>query len=177
MWNYVRLNRNGSPMAEILSRCTSKANISLVVYHLSENHVECATEPNVDKFNLRETARAIKADAPNNHAILAYDFGSNEVYMIDNVPELNIASAVLLCVVTELINGNVQGRDNERGIPKTRTSITDNRQKELRDSRGRFVKQQPTQGIRSFEDDSVAGFGKPDPTIPIIKRRFKIGRH
>ena len=54
MWNYVRLHSDNSPMAEILSQCSDKSNLRLVIYHLSENHVECATTPNAD----REIGRA-----------------------------------------------------------------------------------------------------------------------
>ena len=117
MWNYRKLSRRESPMAEILAKCSCKANINLVIYHLSENHVECATVPNVDQFRLGETARTIKADSQHNHAILAYDLGTNEVYKIDDVPELPVASAVLLCVVTELMNGAVMPRENQYGAP------------------------------------------------------------
>ena len=110
MWNYVKLHSDNSPMAEILSQCSDKSNLRLVIYHLSENHVECATvgPDEVRQFNLGETARVIRNDARNGaHAVLAFDVRTNEVYLIDSTPELQIASAVLLCVVTELLNGNV----------------------------------------------------------------------
>ena len=76
MWNYVKLCPNESPMAQILSRCSNKANISLVIYHLEENHVECATVPldMVERFKLGNVADMIAKDAEGgDHAILAYD--------------------------------------------------------------------------------------------------------
>ena len=124
MWNYIKLRREGSPMEEILSQCSDKANLRLVIYHLGENHVECATmNPNeVRGLALGSVANAIAKDAQNGpHAILAYDMRSNDVYLIDSTPELPVASAVLLCVVTELLNGNVQPRANVCGRP----NITD----------------------------------------------------
>lgn len=175
MWNYRKLSRRESPMAEILAKCSSKANINLVIYHLSENHVECATVPNVEQFRLGETARVIKADSQHNHAILAFDLGTNEVYKIDDVPELPIASAVLLCVVTELMNGAVMSRENEYGAPVARrvAAPTNN---VARAANGRFVRQDPPR----FEEEAPA----PRPTRVINEgaavisgHRFRLGRH
>lgn len=121
MWNYVRLHSDNSPMAEIMSQCSDKSNLRLVIYHLSENHVECATTPNADReYKLTSNeARAIRNDARNGvHAVLAFDVRANNVYMIDSTPELQIASAVLLCVVTELLNGCVQPRQSQCGRPE-----------------------------------------------------------
>ena len=122
MWNYIKIHSDNSPMAEILSQCSDKSNLRLVIYHLSENHVECATTPNADReYKLTsDEARAISRDARDVHAVLAFDVRSKDVYLIDSTPELQIASAVLLCVVTELLNGCVQPRQNERGIPEVR---------------------------------------------------------
>ena len=186
MWNYKKLSSSESPMSEILNRCTSKSNIRLVVYHLSENHVECATVPEreVRTLSLGETARTIKADSRHNHAILAYDLGSNEVYKIEDVPELPVASAVLLCVVTELLNGCVQPRDNQYGIPKEARNRAARPmpmpQNVARDANGRFVRQTPR-----FEEEEVEEvFERPaaptrvlDNGTPLLGHRFRIGRH
>jgi hypothetical protein len=177
MWNYRKLSSNDSPMAEILDRCSCKSNIRLVVYHLSENHVECATDPNPNQFSLGETARTIMADSRHNHAILAYDLGTSEVYKIEDVPELPVASAVLLCVVTELMNGCVQPRENQYGAPMaarrqaprhmpTPTNVA-------LDANGRFVRQEP----RYKEENTPMPTRVIDEGTPLGGRRFRLGRH
>ena len=180
MWNYRKLSSNDSPMAEILGRCSCKSNIRLVVYHLSENHVECATDPNPNQFSLGDTARTIKADSRNNHAILAYDLGTSEVYKIEDVPELPVASAVLLCVVTELLNGCVQSRENQYGAPVAARRQAPRpmpmTQNVARGANGRFVRQEPR-----HEEESR--YEAPTPTrvldegTPLGGRRFRLGRH
>ena len=169
MWNYKKLASNSSPMAEIMSRCSCKENIRLVVYHLSENHVECATTPDVDELRLGDACRTIKADSRHNHAILAYDLGTKEVYKIEDVPELPVASAVLLCVVTELLNGCVQPRENQYGIPSAKSRANDSRFNHLRDERGRFTNQgccRPTDSTNEA----------PNLVAPISGHRFRLGR-
>jgi hypothetical protein len=174
MWNYRKLSSNDSPMAEIMGRCSCKSNIRLVVYHLSENHVECATTPDVDQLRLGETARTIKADSRHNHAILAYDLGTNEVYKIEDVPELPVASAVLLCVVTELLNGCVQPRENQYGAPVA--ARRPQAPTVARSANGRFVRQEPPH----FEEQERE---IPRPTrvldngTPLSGHRFRLGKH
>lgn len=194
MWKYVKLCSNNSPMAEILSKCYDKLNLSLVVYHLIENHVECATvaPSEVTQFFLGDTVKAIKQDARNGaHAILAFDLAKHEVYLIDSTPDLNASSAVLLCVVTELLNGDVQSRQCQCGRPEVRYN-TCPRQEEIagstyrdletlerefvaqRDAHGRFVR-------KAAEPTSVSE--KPweaSPTFEtaesVVTRRFRLGR-
>ena len=177
MWNYRKLSSNDSPMAEILNRCSCKSNIRLVVYHLSENHIECATTPDMAHLQLGETARAIKADSRHPHAILALDLGTNEVYKIEDVPELPVASAVLLCVVTELLNGCVQPRENQYGAPVAARRMPTPPQNVARGENGRFVRQEPR-----FEEEET--FERPaaptrvlDNGTPLVGHRFRIGRH
>lgn len=180
MWNYRKLSSNDSPMAEILDRCSCKSNIRLVVYHLSENHVECATTPDMAHLSLGETARTIKADSRHSHAILALDLGTNEVYKIEDVPELPVASAVLLCVVTELLNGCVQPRENQYGAPVAARRMprpAPMPQNVARGANGRFVRQEPC-----FEEEET--FERPaaptrvlDNGTPLVGHRFRIGRH
>lgn len=182
MWKYVKLCSNDSPMAEILGRCSCKSNIRLVVYHLSENHVECATTPDVEQLRLGDTARTIQADSRHNHAILAYDLGTNEVYKIEDVPELPVASAVLLCVVTELLNGCVQPRENQYGAPvAARRPPMPNRMPTppcnvARGANGRFVKQEP-----SYEREPERELVRPtrvlDNGTPLSGHRFRLGKH
>lgn len=178
MWNYVRLHSDNSPMAEILSQCSDKSNLRLVIYHLSENHVECATvSPNeVRQLTLTsEEARTIRNEARNGvHAILAFDCGSGHVYLIDSTPELQVASAVLLCVVTELLNGCVQPRQSQCGRPEVRREtprfaprpsieqIAENNYRAMnqevarRDANGRFVRKvdEPWKNIPETDDAS-----------------------
>ncbi len=175
MWKYVKLCSCNSPMQEILSNCSCKSNIRLVVYHLSENHVECATTPDVDQLRLGETARTIMNDSRHNHAILAYDLGKNEVYKIEDVPELPIASAVLLCVVTELLNGCVQPRENQYGAPVAARRMPTPPQNVARGEHGRFVKQEPNfrEPEREFQKPTkVREYG-----TPLSGHRFRLGKH
>lgn len=177
MWNYRQLNLLVSPMTEILSRCTSKENLRLVVYHLSENHVECATTPNVDELNLGETCRDIKADSRHNHAVLAYDLCSREVYKIEDVPELPIASAVLLCVVTDLLNGCVQSRENRDGAPVAARNFEQPSRTVARDANGRFVKQTPRVEEKRTCELPKCTFNEPMGSDRILSgHRFRIGR-
>lgn len=174
MWNYVKLRPNESPMAQILSRCSNKANISLVIYHLEENHVECATVPPdmVERFKLGNVADMIAKDAEGgDHAILAYDVCAKEVYLVDAVPELPIASAVLLCVVTELLNGNVQKRTNAQGIPSIDMEMP-------------CGDEDPWNDDDDPWDDNCVGEEEPWRTPPmcedanaVLNRRFRLGRH
>ena len=184
MWNYIRLHSDNSPMAEILSQCSDKSNLRLVIYHLSENHVECATTPDADReYKLSsEEARAISCDAQNGvHAILAFDVRSGEVYLIDSTPELPIASAVLLCVVTELLNGCVQPRQSQcgrpevrRGCPRFEAPREAPRAPELarRDASGRFVRK--TESDEPWKTPPVVE--QTDPSV-VMNRRFRLGRH
>ena len=160
-------------MAEILGRCSCRANIRLVVYHLTENHVECATSLDVEQLRLGETARTIKADSRHNHAILALDIRTNDVYKIEDVPELPVASAVLLCVVTELLNGAVLPRESQYGAP-TLSRVPRPMpmpQNVARDANGRFVKQMPLTEQRPMAPTRVIEEG-----TPLGGHRFRLGR-
>lgn len=188
MWNYVRLHSDNSPMAEILSQCSDKSNLRLVIYHLSENHVECATvSPNeVRQLTLTsEEARTIRNEARNGvHAILAFDCGSGHVYLIDSTPELQVASAVLLCVVTELLNGCVQPRQSQCGRPEVRREtprfaprpsieqIAENNYRAMnqevarRDANGRFVRK---------VDEPWKNIPETDDASSVMHSRFSLG--
>lgn len=179
MWNYRKLSSNDSPMAEILNRCSCRSNIRLVVYHLSENHIECATTPDMARLSLGETARTIEADSKHSHAILALDLGSNEVYKIEDVPELPVASAVLLCVVTELLNGCVQPRENQYGAPVAARRMP-TPQNVARGANGRFVKQEPRfkEEPQFIKKEPVAPTRVIDNGTPLVGgHRFRLGRH
>jgi len=175
-------------MAEILSQCSDKSNLRLVIYHLSENHVECATvSPNeVRQLTLTsEEARTIRNEARNGvHAILAFDCGSGHVYLIDSTPELQVASAVLLCVVTELLNGCVQPRQSQCGRPEVRREtprfaprpsieqIAENNYRAMnqevarRDANGRFVRK---------VDEPWKNIPETDDASSVMHSRFSLG--
>ena len=169
MYNYVKLSRCGSPMAEILNRADKK-DIRLVVYHLSENHVECATDPSFANLNLNEILDEIKRDANNNHAILAIDIRHDEVYLIEDVPELNAASAVLLCVVTELLNGCVMPREAKDIVCKSHRMPT-----QRRASNGRFMK--ANDFVDDLDDEEPFGNVSDEMTSTYTPHRFHLGRH
>ena len=187
MWNYVRFRSDNSPMANILSKCSCKENLRLVIYNLSENHVECATvsPQEVEQLALGETARFISEDARNGaHAVLAYDTAKCEVYLIDSTPELPVASCVLLCVVTELLNGCVQPRQSQCGRPEIRREEAVCRpcpcEKEavMRDERGRFVRKNETVcNERWIEDEPLKNPPMNEDASAVMNRRFRIGRH
>ena len=108
-------------MAEIVRGCSTRDSLRLVIYNLAKDIVECATVPPhaVENFKLGKALDDVKKDAVNGpHAILAYDITANTVYLIDSVPELQIAAAVLLCVSMDLLNGQVNARAEKCGIPE-----------------------------------------------------------
>jgi len=191
MWKFAKLHSDNSPMAEILSKCSDKTNLRLVIYHLSENHVECATvSPNeVRQLTLTsEEARTIRNEARNGvHAILAFDCGSGHVYLIDSTPELQVASAVLLCVVTELLNGCVQPRQSQCGRPEVRMArprieeIAEANHRAMeqfvaqRDENGRFVRKVEKQVVESNEPWKNPPVAESADTV--MNRRFRLGRH
>lgn len=182
MWKYVRLCSNNSPMAEILSQCSDKTNLRLVIYHLSENHVECATVPNVEEFNLRNVAREILNDARNgNHAILAYDVRYGKVFLVDSTPELPIASAVLLCVVTELLNGCVMPRQAQCGAPQVREEMECDCNEEMmfrmpevarRDARGRFIRKEE---VCNCSTEPWRNPPTRETADSVLTKRFRLG--
>lgn len=107
MWKFKNILNENPPMTEILHDCSNKSNLRLVIYHLGENHVECATERDGLKYNLSsDVANSISNYARAKHAILAYDIKTNAVYLVDSAPELNACSAILLCVLTEIMNSS-----------------------------------------------------------------------
>ena len=107
--------------------------------------------------------------------------------MIDSTPELQIASAVLLCVVTELLNGCVQPRQCECGRPEVRREaprfaprpsleeVAENNYRAMqqfeqevarRDANGRFVRKvdEPWKNIPETDDAST-----------VMHSRFSLG--
>ena len=80
MWNFKNILNENPPMTEILKDCSDKSNLRLVIYHLNENHVECAAERNGRQYQLDPSVTdeiAENARAP--HAILAYDIATKDV--------------------------------------------------------------------------------------------------
>jgi len=186
MWKYAKLSGRTSPMAEITANVSNVKDLRLVVYNLSENHVECATvSPNeVREMTLSyDTARAIANDARNGeHAILAFDMRHNKVFLIDSTPNLEVASAVLLCVVTELLNGEVQCRTSQCGTPKVRESRFNPSPRVVdevvrRDERGRFVRKDCEEEPNAPCNEHWNGIPSCDGAEDVVmNRRFHIGR-
>ena len=124
MWNYKKLRNDSSPLQQIISLASSKGNIRFVIYHLGENHVEMATEQgDCDKtFRLDSSianemlkdGKKMKDEAirhgmrlpqgTDNHALLAFDLGSDNVFLIQTAPEAQVVSGILMGMVTELIS-------------------------------------------------------------------------
>lgn len=84
----------------------------VAIYNVSEGHLECAPDASSPKEVERKygldssLVRQIKSIVGNDvHVILAYDFTRKEVYIIDAVPELQIASAVLTVLFAEMLGG------------------------------------------------------------------------
>lgn len=110
MWKFKKLTMSSSPIAQLLHLATNRRNIVLAVYNLDANRVDCAAMAPNDVRGLSldaSTVSALRGCSRGSYVILAYDKGNHTVYKIEEVPELNAASAVLLCIVTELLGGNV----------------------------------------------------------------------
>ena len=100
-------------------------------------------------------------------------------YKIEDVPELPVASAVLLCVVTELMNGAVLPRENQYGAPVAarRPQMPTPPSNVARGANGRFVRQEP----QSFEREPEREIPRPtrvlDNGTPLSGHRFRLGKH
>lgn len=123
MWNYKKLRSDGSPLAQIISFASSKRNIRFVIYHLGKNQVELATEMgdcnnrfHLDSSIVREMindGKEMKDEAirhgmrlpqgTDEHALLAFDLGGNNVFLIQTAPELQVVSSILMGMVSELM--------------------------------------------------------------------------
>ena len=88
----------------------SKVNNPMIaIYNVKENHLECAPEFGGDPRSIERkycldscTVQQLKNEVGGAaHVILAYDFENCNVYIIDAVPELQIASAVLTVLFAE----------------------------------------------------------------------------
>lgn len=180
MWKFTRIQPNGrSPLAEIMARCSNVKNLCLVVYNLSANRVDCAAIAPDQAHTLSlssDVVREIINDTRcNKYAVLAYDRGTSKVYVVSCVRELNEASALLLCVVSELMgvgmNHHCEGpchcespfiddEDEDEDEEDYETSIyneTYGRAPEVvkRDARGRFVPKSAKVTTPDMEKSSV----------------------
>ena len=109
----VKLNpmpRDGRQAFNIIRSRVSRPMVA--IYHVGERHLECAPEAGDPRSVERKygldsrTIEDIKREVGNDvHVILAYDFQRCEVYIIDAVPELQIASAVLTVLFAEMVCG------------------------------------------------------------------------
>jgi hypothetical protein len=179
MFTYKRLNsRNNAKKAlnEILSTKAYKADLRFVIYELSKNHVECASDEGgpqaVRKYELsRETADAIRRDAVDNfsHAALAYNMRTNEVYLLDAVPDLAVANCLLLCVMNILVGTSDAATPSHAFDSKHKdnapyvTAQPRPKSRAMRDPEtGRFIRLVEDTNHESDDDD-------------ILGRRFRLG--
>lgn len=202
MWKFTKIQLNGhSPMQEIMCRCSNSRNLRLVIYNLRENRVDCATvsPQEVRKFTLSSpVVTDIKSmGGDGKFAILAYDLQTERVYLVDLVPELNAASAVLLCVVTELIGGQASlgnnapcnQYDDEEENDEWGDDLNDDIDDECleeeyvapevvrRDARGRFIPKNSTLGCgrRANEEPWRNIPQSAEGADSVIGHRFRLG--
>lgn len=165
---YVKLNskRNAKLGMQELLGMYAPQDIVLVVYDLVENHVVCASDEggpsSVAKYSINSsTASEMKKDGGGNRfALLAYNLNESVVHILDAVPELQIASALVL-VATNVILGSALGgkqnynkaRDISREYDAEKRDVE--KKKPLRDSRGRYV--------RSRSEETVCNYDKFNP--------------
>ena len=101
--------------AKILEVCESP---KIAIYNIKENHLECA--PDNPGGNPRDVERKYALDSRTvsdikarvngaAHVILAYDFCNATVYIIDAVPELQIASAVMTVLFEYVFSNALKG--------------------------------------------------------------------
>lgn len=154
MFTYKRLkskNNAKDALREVLGMVGSKRDLRIAIYHLGENHIECASDEGgagvAEKYQLQKSvANAIRDDATNHfaHAALAYDMSRNEVYLLDAVPELAVANCLLLCAMNILLETEsatkalcTRNEDMENYVTAAPRPCT----KAVRDERtGRFIK-------------------------------------
>lgn len=166
--------------------------LSFVTYDLSENHIEASADaPSrsvAAKYQLSSDVCANIASATRGsmerHAVLAYHFHSNKVFLLDAVPEEKVLACVMLDVVKAVVSqGSVTQtmtmptRQEPDGatliMPTPQEFAPNNGCAMVRDSRGRFVKRAPMEPIPRGEDyedptlykaapekDSIGGAGR-----------------
>lgn len=167
MWNYIRLKSKGNAKKAIVEIIEDNGvaidSIAFAVYNLSENHIECGSfeggPQEARKYQLdSDVARAMTSDAANgNHAVIAYDLRGGDVYLLDTVPELQIASCVLLCVMNVIIGYDSFKPSKSCGCREAVNEVED--LSVTRDSRGRFVKrtQQSCNRVSNNDNCSISG--------------------
>lgn len=184
MFSYKRLNATHNAknaLREILAGKAHKADLRFVVYHLSENHVLCASDEGgpsaVQKYNLsRETANQMQREATNNFpiAVLAYNMRTNEVYLLDAVPELPVASCLLLCVMNILVgvsDSYAPSRAFEEPKQISRPNVEN------------YVTAAPRPKTKAVRDAQTGSFMRleEDSTLSdedgVLGRRFRLGHH
>lgn len=109
MWKFIKLRQDVSPFAQV-SAISSLTDLRPVIYDLEENRVEGAgfVEPNLPmKYQLNiETLQGIKRELKNpqdRKAILLYDTTQSCVFFLAAVPSIEVASACLLSILSDVI--------------------------------------------------------------------------
>jgi hypothetical protein len=102
--------RDGRQAFKLIRQRVSQPMVA--IYNVQEGHLECAPDAGdprsverkygLDSCLVNQLRREVGDDA---HVILAYDFENCEVYIIDAVKELQIASAVLTVLFADMFCG------------------------------------------------------------------------
>lgn len=185
MWTFHNLNlpkkvpnRAAIAILKISSElAVPPSQLSFVTYDLSENHIEASADaPSrsvAEKYQLSSDVCANIASATRGsmekHAVLAYHLPSNQVFLLDAVPEEKVLACVMLDVlntvasqmpVTQIMTMPTrQESDGANLIMRTPQEFAPtNGCAMVRDSRGRFVKRAPIGSELICEDDE-------DPTL------------
>jgi len=110
---------------------------AIAIYNIEKNHLECAPDAgdphDVErKFALdSETVNDIRREVHGaEHVILAYDFCNGNVYIVDAVPELAIASAILT-VLFAFISGYGCKKQNFETMDKKPCACNESSRKKL----------------------------------------------
>lgn len=200
MWNYKKLRNDSSPLQQIISLASSKGNIRFVIYHLGENHVEIATEQGdcASTFRLDSSianemlkdGKKMKDEAirhgmrlpqgTDKHALLAFDLGSNNVFLIQTAPEAQVVSGILMGMVTELISSAAPSEympsmDDGHRKPCRRPSPSyeeemSRRQTSIDAEAREFAKRMAAKERKTRKIDSASYYAPSDdePTIGIV---------
>lgn len=177
MWTFHNLNlpkevpnRAELAMHKISSElAVPTRELSFVTYDLSGNHIEASADaPSrsvAEKYQLSSDvcaniARATRGSMEK-HAVLAYHFPSNKVFLLDAVPEekvlacvmLDVVKAILSQVSTDSITLSRVSIGSITAAPIQQDFAPNNGCAMVRDSRGRFVKHAPIGSEPIYEDD------------------------
>lgn len=109
---YLKLASVGNAVEGINELRGMGKSVMLAIYHLGENHLECASEPlhprdMEAKYHISSSELAtIKRYARHDHALLAYDFNGGTVSLLDSFQEKPVSStAAAIAIINVILNG------------------------------------------------------------------------